>query len=156
MQEQSQGSTKLPTQRGLGFWWCLWLRELRGMNWPQRLGHFGSSGCRALTCVPVIQLCLPAKSLWHCQRLASHCTWSPQHFWEAAGKGHQVLLKIADISARGTTAPWDTESASPEPRRSPGLWQCKQGAAWLRWDTGVRLSPPAGAPQLPSALLSRR
>lgn len=63
VQEQSQGSTKLLTQRVLDFWWCLWLRELRGMNWPQMLRHFGSSGCRALTCVPMVQLCLPAKSL---------------------------------------------------------------------------------------------
>lgn len=97
VQEQSQGSTKLLTQRGLGFWWCLWLRELTGMNWPQRLGHFGSSGCRALTRVPVVQPFLPAKSLQHCQRLASHCIWYPQHCWEAAGKGHQVLLKISEI-----------------------------------------------------------
>lgn len=59
VQEPSQGSTKLLTQGGLDFWQCLWLRELRGMNWPQRLGRFGSSGYRVLTHVPVVQLCLP-------------------------------------------------------------------------------------------------
>lgn len=33
VQEQSQGNTKLLTWRGLDFWQCLRLRELRGMDW---------------------------------------------------------------------------------------------------------------------------